>query len=200
MSCMILDSLFLITIAHINKHGKLPSNVCISRAGFVRRYHPCAVLTLACKVIDIKRPAYTCSTQHAMMILQRAISVIRRKRRRAPFRFYPNSTNKVLGCNMEGVLDLRAGSCNVTGLAYNRLYGVINEVDKSPTPQEGQATLALLRTATLIIVDTDIQCARMQDYLAKRVLLTLCVTGEQASELTLPSVETVWGEPQVDHQ
>lgn len=199
MSEMILDSLFLVTITSINKNGKLPRNVCISRHGFTRRYHLCSVLDIACKVAEMKRPSQTCSTAHVLMILQRAISVVRRKRRRSSFRFYPNSTNKVVGGNMDKVVDLRAASCNITGLALNRLLIVINETDRTPTPQEGQAALELLRKTELVIVDTELQSARMQNYLAKQVLLSLCVTGEQASDLTLPDVP-VWGDPQVDHQ
>ncbi|AFQ96567.1 hypothetical protein G173_gp022 [Erwinia phage phiEaH2] len=199
MSEMILDSLFLVTITHINKNGKPPRNVFIERHGFIRRYHLQAVLVIACKVAQMKRPSVACSTNHILMILQRAISVIRRKRRRASFRFYPNSTNKVVGGDMSKVVDLREASCNVRGLALNRLLGVINETGREPTPPEGQAALELLRNAELVIVDTDLQSARMQNYLARQVLLTLCVTGEQASELTLPEVP-VWGDPQVDHQ
>ncbi|ANZ48127.1 hypothetical protein ASESINO_114 [Erwinia phage vB_EamM_Asesino] len=199
MSEMILDSLFLITITDINKSGKLPRTVCISRHGFTRSYHLSSVLKIACTVTGMKRPSQTCSINHVLMILQRAISTIRRKRRRASFRFYPNSTNKVVGGNMDNVVDLREATCNVRGLAFNRLHAVLHETDRVPTPQEGKAALELLRQAELVIVDTNIQAVRIQHYLAKQALLALCVTGEQASELTLPEVP-VWGDPQVDHQ
>ncbi|WP_216088747.1 hypothetical protein, partial [Shigella flexneri] len=82
---------------------------------------------------------------------------MRRKRRRAAFRFYPNSTQQVVGEYSNMVVDLRAGRSNVTGLAYNRLKRILDDSDALTTPQEGQAALTLLRDAELVIVDTAVQ-------------------------------------------
>lgn len=198
MSEMILDSLFLITVAHINKNGKLPEHVDISRHGFKRRYQISKVLEIACLVTKMRRPVEGCSVKHAQMILGRAISEIRRKRRRAPYRFYPNSTKQVVG-EGEGVVDLREASCNVAGIARNWLLSVISKTPRSPTPQEGQAVLNLMRQAHLVITDTANQAARMQHYLACRGFATLAVPTEYAAEITLPAT-TEWSAPAVDHQ
>ncbi|AWN08899.1 hypothetical protein MLDJOKPK_00060 [Salmonella phage SPAsTU] len=198
MSEMILDSLFLITVAHINKNGKLPEHVDISRHGFKRRYQISKVLEIACLVTAMRRPGEGCSVKHAQMILGRAISEVRRKRRRSPYRFYPNSTKQVVG-EGGGVVDLREATCNVAGLARDWLLSIISKNPRSPTPQEGQAVLALMRKTHLVITDTPNQAARMQHYLACRGFATLAVPSAQAEEIKLPEVPE-WSAPVVDHQ
>ncbi|EDG6829056.1 hypothetical protein FG609_023240 [Salmonella enterica subsp. enterica serovar Typhimurium] len=198
MSEMILDSLFLITVANINKNGNLPEYVDISRHGFKRRYQIGKVLEIACLVTNMRRPVDGCSVKHAQMILGRAISEVRRKRRRAPYRFYPNSTKQVVG-EGEGVVDLREASCNVGGIARDWLMSIISKHPRAPTPQEGQAVLALMRKTHLVITDTPNQAARMQHYLACRGFTTLAVPSEYATDIKLPPVPE-WSEPKVDHQ
>lgn len=201
MSEMILDSLLLITVSYINKTGKLPKRgVTIERDGFKHRYPLTKILDLAARLAKMRRPNSEAAPKYVLLVLQRAISEVRRKRRRAAFRFYPNSTQQVVGEYNDMVVDLRAGRSNVTGLAYNRLKRILEDSDALTTPQEGQAALTLLRGAELVIVDTGVQAARMQHYLAKQGLVLLCVTSAQAANLTTPETSEVWSDPIVDHQ
>lgn len=201
MSEMILDSLLLITVSYINKTGKLPKRgVTIERDGFKHRYPLTKILDLAARLAKMRRPNSEAAPKYVLLVLQRAISEVRRKRRRAAFRFYPNSTQQVVGEYNDMVVDLRAGRSNVTGLAYNRLKRILDDTDALTTPQEGQAALTLLRGAELVIVDTAVQAARMQHYLAKQGLVLLCVTSTQAANLTAPQTSEVWSDPIVDHQ
>lgn len=201
MSEMILDSLLLITVSYINKTGKLPKRgVTIERDGFKHRYPLTKILDLAARLAKMRRPNSEAAPKYVLLVLQRAISEVRRKRRRAAFRFYPNSTQQVVGEYNDMVVDLRAGRSNVTGLAYNRLKRILDDSDALTTPQEGQAALTLLRGAELVIVDTAVQAARMQHYLAKQGLVLLCVTSAQAVNLTTPETSEVWSDPIVDHQ
>lgn len=201
MSEMILDSLLLITVSYINKTGKLPKRgVTIERDGFKHRYPLTKILDLAARLAKMRRPNSEAAPKYVLLVLQRAISEVRRKRRRAAFRFYPNSTQQVVGEYSNMVVDLRAGRSNVTGLAYNRLKRILDDSDALTAPQEGQAALTLLRDAELVIVDTAVQAARMQHYLAKQGLVLLCVTSAQAANLTAPETSEVWSDPIVDHQ
>ena len=201
MSEMILDSLLLITVSYINKTGKLPKRgVTIERDGFKHRYPLTKILDLAARLAKMRRPNSEAAPKYVLLVLQRAISEVRRKRRRAAFRFYPNSTQQVVGEYSNMVVDLRAGRSNVTGLAYNRLKRILDDSDALTTPQEGQAALTLLRDAELVIVGTAVQAARMQHYLAKQGLVLLCVTSAQAANLTAPETSEVWSDPIVDHQ
>lgn len=201
MSEMILDSLLLITVSYINKTGKLPKRgVTIERDGFKHRYPLTKILDLAARLAKMRRPNSEAAPKYVLLVLQRAISEVRRKRRRAAFRFYPNSTQQVVGEYNDMVVDLRAGRSNVTGLAYNRLKRILDDSDALTTPQEGQAALTLLRGAELVIVDTAVEAARMQHYLAKQGLVLLCVTSAQAANLTAPQTSEVWCDPIVDHQ
>lgn len=201
MSEMILDSLLLITVSYINKTGKLPKRgVTIEREGFKHRYPLTKVLDLAARLAKMRRPNSEAAPKYVLLVLQRAISEVRRKRRRAAFRFYPNSTQQVVGEYNEMVVDLRAGRSNVTGMAYNRLKRILDDSDALTTPQEGQAALALLRRAELVIVDTPVEAARMQHYLARQGLVLLCVTSAQTQNLRTPEPVTTWSEPIVDHQ
>ncbi|EFY2245816.1 hypothetical protein DQB62_04210 [Shigella flexneri] len=201
MSEMILDSLLLITVSYINKTGKLPKRgVTIERDGFKHRYPLTKILDLAARLAKMRRPNSEAAPKYVLLVLQRAISEVRRKRRRAAFRFYPNSTQQVVGEYSNMVVDLRAGRSNVTGLAYNRLKRILVDSDALTTPQEGQAALTLLRDAELVIVDTAVQAARMQHYLAKQGLVLLCVTSAQAANLTSPETSEVWSGQIVDHQ
>lgn len=201
MSEMILDSLLLITVSYINKTGKLPKRgVTIERDGFKHRYPLTKILDLAARLAKMRRPNSEAAPKYVLLVLQRAISEVRRKRRRAAFRFYPNSTQQVVGEYNNMVVDLRAGRSNVTGLAYNRLKRILDDSDALTTPQEGQAALTLLRGAELVIVDTSVEAARMQHYLAKQGLVLLCVTSAQAANLTAPQTSEVWSDPIVDHQ
>lgn len=201
MSEMILDSLLLITVSYINKTGKLPKRgVTIERDGFKHRYPLTKILDLAARLAKMRRPNSEAAPKYVLLVLQRAISEVRRKRRRAAFRFYPNSTQQVVGEYSNMVVDLRAGRSNVTGLAYNRLKRILDDSDALTTPQEGQAALTLLRGAELVIVDTAVEAARMQHYLAKQGLVLLCVTSAQAANLTAPQTSEVWSDPIVDHQ
>ena len=201
MSEMILDSLLLITVSYINKTGKLPKRgVTIERDGFKHRYPLTKILDLAARLAKMRRPNSEAAPKYVLLVLQRAISEVRRKRRRAAFRFYPNSTQQVVGEYSNMVVDLRAGRSTVTGLAYNRLKRILDDSDALTTPQEGQAALTLLRDAELVIVDTAVQAARMQHYLAKQGLVLLCVTSAQAANLTAPETSEVWSDPIVDHQ
>lgn len=201
MSEMILDSLLLITVSYINKTGKLPKRgVTIEREGFKHRYPLTKVLDLAARLAKMRRPNSEAAPKYVLLVLQRAISEVRRKRRRAAFRFYPNSTQQVVGEYNDMVVDLRAGRSNVTGMAYNRLKRILDDSDALTTPQEGQAALALLRRAELVIVDTPVEAARMQHYLARQGLVLLCVTSAQTQNLRTPEPATTWSEPIVDHQ
>ncbi|ECD5042457.1 hypothetical protein EVJ02_17420 [Salmonella enterica subsp. enterica serovar Kedougou] len=201
MSEMILDSLLLITVSYINKTGKLPKRgVTIEREGFKHRYPLTKVLDLAARLAKMRRPNSEAAPKYVLLVLQRAISEVRRKRRRAAFRFYPNSTQQVVGEYNDMVVDLRAGRSNVTGMAYNRLKRILDDSDALTTPQEGQAALALLRRAELVIVDTPVEAARMQHYLARQGLVLLCVTSAQTQNLRTPEPVTAWSEPIVDHQ
>lgn len=201
MSEMILDSLLLITVSYINKTGKLPKRgVTIERDGFKHRYPLTKILDLAARLAKMRRPNSEAAPKYVLLVLQRAISEVRRKRRRAAFRFYPNSTQQVVGEYNDMVVDLRAGRSNVTGMAYNRLKRILDDSDALTTPQEGQAALTLLRGAELVIVDTAVEAARMQHYLAKQGLVLLCVTSAQAANLTAPQTSEVWSDPIVDHQ
>lgn len=201
MSEMILDSLLLITVSYINKTGKLPKRgVTIERDEFKHRYPLTKILDLAARLAKMRRPNSEAAPKYVLLVLQRAISEVRRKRRRAAFRFYPNSTQQVVGEYNDMVVDLRAGRSNVTGLAYNRLKRILDDSDALTTPQEGQAALTLLRGAELVIVDTAVEAARMQHYLAKQGLVLLCVTSAQAANLTTPETSEVWSDPIVDHQ
>lgn len=201
MSEMILDSLLLITVSYINKTGKLPKRgVTIERDGFKHRYPLTKILDLAARLAKMRRPNSEAAPKYVLLVLQRAISEVRRKRRRAAFRFYPNSTQQVVGEYNNMVVDLRAGRSNVTGLAYNRLKRILDDSDALTTPQEGQAALTLLRGAELVIVGTAVEAARMQHYLAKQGLVLLCVTSAQAANLTAPQTSEVWSDPIVDHQ
>lgn len=201
MSEMILDSLLLITVSYINKTGKLPKRgVTIERDGFKHRYPLTKILDLAARLAKMRRPNSEAAPKYVLLVLQRAISEVRRKRRRAAFRFYPNSTQQVVGEYSNMVVDLRAGRSNVTGLAYNRLKRILDDSDALTTPQEGQAALTLLRGAELVIVDTAVQAARMQHYLAKQGLVLLCVPSPQAANLAMPETSEVWSDPIVDHQ
>ena len=201
MSEMILDSLLLITVSYINKTGKLPKRgVTIERDGFKHRYPLTKILDLAARLAKMRRPNSEAAPKYVLLVLQRAISEVRRKRRRAAFRFYPNSTQQVVGEYNNMVVDLRAGRSNVTGLAYNRLKRILDDSDALTTPQEGQAALTLLRGTELVIVDTAVEAARMQHYLAKQGLVLLCVTSAQAANLTAPQTSEVWSDPIVDHQ
>ncbi|HCS5018697.1 TPA: hypothetical protein ORQ81_000191 [Escherichia coli] len=201
MSEMILDSLLLITVSYINKTGKLPKRgVTIEREGFKHRYPLTKVLDLAARLAKMRRPNSEAAPKYVLLVLQRAISEVRRKRRRAAFRFYPNSTQQVVGEYNEMVVDLRAGRSNVTGMAYNRLKRILDDSDALTTPQEGQAALALLRRAELVIVDTPVEAARMQHYLARQGLVLLCVTSAQTQNLRTAEPVTTWSEPIVDHQ
>lgn len=201
MSEMILDSLLLITVSYINKTGKLPKRgVTIERDGFKHRYPLTKILDLAARLAKMRRPNSEAAPKYVLLVLQRAISEVRRKRRRAAFRFYPNSTQQVVGEYNDMVVDLRAGRSNVTGMAYNRLKRILDDSDALTTPQEGQAALTLLRGAELVIVDTSVEAARMQHYLAKQGLVLLCVTSAQAANLTAPQTSEVWSGPIVDHQ
>ncbi len=201
MSEMILDSLLLITVSYINKTGKLPKRgVTIERDGFKHRYPLTKILDLAARLAKMRRPNSEAAPKYVLLVLQRAISEVRRKRRRAAFRFYPNSTQQVVGEYSNMVVDLRAGRSNVTGLAYNRLKRILDDSDTLTTPQEGQAALTLLRGAELVIVDTAVQAARMQHYLAKQGLVLLCVPSAQAANLAMPETSEVWSDPIVDHQ
>lgn len=201
MSEMILDSLLLITVSYINKTGKLPKRgVTIERDGFKHRYPLTKILDLAARLAKMRRPNSEAAPKYVLLVLQRAISEVRRKRRRAAFRFYPNSTQQVVGEYSNMVVDLRAGRSNVTGLAYNRLKRILDDSDALTTPQEGQAALTLLRGSELVIVDTAVQAARMQHYLAKQGLVLLCVPSAQAANLAMPETSEVWSDPIVDHQ
>lgn len=201
MSEMILDSLLLITVSYINKTGKLPKRgVTIEREGFKHRYPLTKVLDLAARLAKMRRPNSEAAPKYVLLVLQRAISEVRRKRRRAAFRFYPNSTQQVVGEYNDMVVDLRAGRSNVTGMAYNRLKRILDDSDALTTPQEGQAALALLRRAELVIVDTPVEAARMQHYLARQGLVLLCVTSAQTQNLRTAEPVTTWSEPIVDHQ
>ena len=201
MSEMILDSLLLITVSYINKTGKLPKRgVTIERDGFKHRYPLTKILDLAARLAKMRRPNSEAAPKYVLLVLQRAISEVRRKRRRAAFRFYPNSTQQVVGEYNDMVVDLRAGRSNVTGMAYNRLKRILDDSDALTTPQEGQAALTLLRGTELVIVDTAVEAARMQHYLAKQGLVLLCVTSAQAANLTAPQTSEVWSGPIVDHQ
>lgn len=196
---MILDSLFLITNAYIDKHGKLPVRICVRRSGVSRLYHITKVLDIACKVTGMKRPKTLNNFKHVQGILHKAMCDMHRKRRHSPY----HALTRASGGNVEyreNIVNLRPGYCNVNGLGAQRLRNIIQGKNVEPTPQEAEHAMSLLRAAELIVVESEAEAYRIQFFLTDRGLPALVVYGEAADKLNLPSTDGVWSKPTVEHQ
>jgi hypothetical protein len=100
----------------------------------------------------------------------------------------------------EGIVDLRTATCNVAGLARQRLVSIINDSKTPTTTQEAHAAIAMVTSAELILVDTEIQSYRLQHFLAERGILTMVMTSSETTGLIMPNTEDEWSDPTVDHQ
>lgn len=199
MTEMVLDSIFLIAHAYIDKHGTLPEKICVRRRRNSRLYHIVRVVDIACEVTGMERPKSLRNIRHVKGTLHKAVCVMNRHRKRSPY--YPLTRNPIREVTEEGmVIDLRSATCNVAGLARERLVAVAEGREYTPTKQAAQAAAELLKKADVIAVDSERASHRVQFFLADRGIRALVVFGEAAEALKLPKVEAEWSEPTVDHQ
>lgn len=196
---MILDSLFLITSAYIDKHKKLPVQVCVRRKGVSRMYHITTVLDIACKVTGMTKPKTLNSFKHVRGILHKAVCVMYRLRRDSPYRFLLKAGLEVAEYR-DNLVDLRDEFCNVCGLARERLVSVAQGNSRAPTQQEAEAAIAMMKRAELVVVNNEKEAYRLQHYLAERALTPIVVHHDMVADLDLPKTEGQWSEPTVAHQ
>lgn len=196
---MILDSLFLITNAYIDKHKKLPMRVCVRRKGVSRLYHIATVLDIACKVTGMAKPKSLNNFKHVRGILHKAVCVMHRLRRQSPYRFLLKDGVADSG-HRDNLVDLRDAFCNVAGMARERLVSVAQGTTRPPTQQEAEAAIEMMRRAELVVVNDEKEAFRLQHYLAERALTPLVVHAEVAAPLNQPVTVGQWSEPTVAHQ
>ncbi|QXO09545.1 hypothetical protein pEaSNUABM11_00121 [Erwinia phage pEa_SNUABM_11] len=196
---MILDSIILIANKYINKNGKLPPSVGVHRGIYKRLYHISTVVGIACKVSGMKRPPSTRDFNRVKGILHKAVCVLHHKRHKSPYRGL-TKTPQEIPMTREGIVDLRPSTCNVAGLARQRLVAIIDDTKATTTAQEANAAIALMTEAELVLVETDIQSYRLQHYLAERGILTMVMTTAEIPGLDMPNTEGEWSDPTVDHQ
>jgi len=196
---MILDSIILIANKSVTTKKEIPPTVAVHRGRYKRLYHIATVVEIACKVAKMKRPPSSRDFNRVKGILHKAICVIHQKRHKSPYRGLLRTPQEV-PMTREGIVDLREKTCNVAGLARQRLTSIINETKSPASLQEATAAIELMKTAELVIVESDIQSYRLQHYLAERGLLPLVITSAQAAGLDMPATDGDWSEPVVDHQ
>tara|TARA_Y100001956_G_scaffold11814_1_gene11013 strand:- start:348 stop:962 length:615 start_codon:yes stop_codon:yes gene_type:complete len=201
---MILDSLFRLAAHDFRKNGKLPDHVHIRRkGGFHRDYHIREVVALASKVCGLNKTVGIKREKNAIGILRKAARILHDQRLLSPVCGYVVSDipkNKITGNVRVG--DLRAETCNVTGLARVRLESAMNNTAKDVVlrPEHRYAAVELAKKIDVFIVDTDIQSARLQDFLARANLTTVVTTHEVIDEFydaPLAEEASVWSEPLV---
>lgn len=195
---MILDSLFLITNAYIDKHKKLPVRVCIRRRGVSRLYHIATVLDIACKITGMDKPKSLNNFKHVRGVLHKAVCVMHRLRRQSPYRFLLKGTD--IGEYRDNLVDLRDAYCNVAGMGRERLVSVAQGTTRPPTQQEAEAAIEMMKRAELVVVQDEKEAYRLQHYLAERALTPLVIHAEVAGLLNQPETAEAWSEPTVAHQ
>lgn len=196
---MILDSIILIANKYINKNGKLPPSVGVHRGIYKRLYHISTVVGIACKVSGMKRPPSTRDFNRVKGILHKAVCVVHHKRHKSPYRGLLKVPQEI-PVTREGIVDLRPKTCNVAGIARDRLMSIIDDSKSPTTAQAATAAIELMTATELVIVETDIQSYRLQHYLAERGLLPLVLTSTEAAGLDMPETDGDWSAPAVGHQ
>lgn len=199
---MILDSLFRIAAHDFRVNGKLPEHVHIRRkGGFHRDYHIREVVALASKVCGLKKTVGIKREKNALGILRKAARIMHEQRLLSPVCGYVvNDMPKTKITGNIRVGDLRKETCNVSGMARVRFEAAMNNTAKETIlrPEHRYAAVELANKLDIFIVDTDIQSARLQDFLARGNLPTVVVTHEDIKDFYDPMpapVEGDWSEP-----
>lgn len=193
---MILDSLFRLAASEFRKNDKLPDHVHIRRkGGFHRDYHIREVVALASKVCGLSKTVGIRRSKNAVGILRKAARIMHEQRLLSPVCGYVIGDlpkTKITGNIHVG--DLRSATCNVTGLARVRLEAAMNNTAKDVVlrPEHRYAAVELAQKLDIFIVDTDVQSARLQDFLARANLTTVVTTNEIIKDYydALPCDET----------
>lgn len=198
---MILDSLFRIAAHDFRVNGKLPEYVHIRRkGGFHRDYHIREVVALASKVCGLKKTVGIKREKNALGILRKAARIMHEQRLLSPVCGYVLTDlpkTKITGNVKVG--DLRSASCNVVGMARVRLEAAMNNTAKETVlrPEHRYAAVEMAKQTDIFVVDTDIQSARLQDFLARANLSSVVVTHEDIKDFyeVSPEAREDWSEP-----
>ena len=197
---MILESLLRITRARFKESGKLPAHVTIRRHGFERKYHITNIVAIASRIAGKKRTIGVSDEQNAACMIRIASREMYKYRKQSPVACWAlRDVEKTPLPAAARVIDLREDYCNVEGLVLDRLMRVI-KADQSGecSQQHGVAAVQKLLETDIIIVNTPLESARMQDYLARRVLKPVVVTGEEiAGYYDAPVTKGEWSKPTV---
>lgn len=199
---MILESLFRIASARVKKDNALPEYITIQRDGFRRKYHINEVVSIASKIVGKSRSVGVKNVEAAKEILLRARDVMFVYRQCSPVACWalidlPKTEIK----SYVRIVDLREKTCNVAGLALTRLNKALTrDADMQVSHQDSMAAIQLMMETDLVIVETPLECQRMQDYLASRVLKPVVVhTKEIEGYYDAPITEGTWSKPTVAH-
>ncbi|QXO09821.1 hypothetical protein pEaSNUABM38_00099 [Erwinia phage pEa_SNUABM_38] len=197
---MILESLLRITSSRFRKNGKLPPHVTIRRHGFERKYHLQTIVAIASRLAGKKRTIGISNEENAACMVRIASREIYKYRKQSPVACWAlRDVEKTPLPATARVVDLREQHYNVDGLVLDRLLRVLSgDQSGDCSQQHGVATVQKLLETDIIIVNTPLESARMQDYLARRVLKPVVVTGEEiAGYYDAPVTAGEWGKPTV---
>lgn len=197
---MILESLFRITNSRYQKKNELPAHVTIRRHGFERKYHIQTIVAIASRIAGKKRTIGVSDAANAAAIIRIAAREMFKYRKSSPVACWALRDVPKTQLPAEArVVDLREQHLNVEGLVLDRLMRVISGDQEGPcTQQHGQAAIAKLLETDIIIVNTPLESSRMQDYLARRVLKPVVVTGDEIKGYyEAPVTEGQWSKPTV---
>lgn len=200
---MILDSLFRIAAHDFRVNGKLPDYVHIRRkGGFHRDYHIREVVALASKVCGLKKTVGIKREKNAVGILRKAARIMHELRLMSPIcGFVLNDLPKTKITGNVRVGDLRPETSNVVGMARVRLEAAMNGSAKDVVlrPEHRYAAVELAKKTDIFVVETDIQSARLQDFLARANLTSAVVTHETIKDYYDPMPVSdeggEWSEP-----
>lgn len=198
---MILESLFRIVCSRIKKTNALPGYVTINRDGFRHKYHINEIVRIASKVIGKERSVGIKNVEVATQVLLRARDAMFIYRQASPVACWAlNNVRKIPIGEHIRVVDLRKASCNVEGPALPRLLKSISKDDDvKVSPQNSMAAVKLILETDIIIVDTPLECQRLQSYLASRVLKAVVVHAAEIEGYYNPPLKDIeWSEPFVD--
>lgn len=197
---MILESLFRITNARFKEKGVLPTQVVIRRHGMERKYHIQTIVAIASRVAGKKRTIGIKDMASAAAIIRIAGREMYKYRKSSPVAGFAlrDVEKTAIGPDVR-VVDLREDHYNVEGLVLDRLLRVIADDRESQcTQQHGHAAIEKLLNTDIIIVSTPLESARMQDYLARRVLKPVVVTGDEIKDYyNAPVTKGEWSKPTV---
>lgn len=199
---MILESLFRIACSRAKKENILPEYITIQRDGFRHKYHINEVVRIASKIVGKERSVGVKNVDAAKEILLRARDAMFVYRQASPVACWaltdlPKSEIKPF----VRVVDLRPKTCNIAGLALTRLgKALTRDANLQVSHQDSMAAVKLMMETDLVIVETPLECQRMQDYLASRVLKPVVVHSKEIEGYyNAPITEGSWSEPTVAH-